>query len=218
WVNVFMGRLNAYVSGNKLGDGRLVGERATLASQKTVRELREALGAPSRQIGASFREEEQVALLAGLDVMTIPTKVAAGFVADRHTPESLSDRTAETYEPVFAEGVDQQLEGFETLWGISDSFRAVCGGLARNLDPASATPEGIRDSLEQAGEGNIFPRLSAEDLGAIAAEGKLPSRERWRERVARGETGLDALFTLAGRFAFAADQAALDARIREHLA
>jgi len=218
WVNVFMGRLNAYVAGNKLGDGRLVGERATLASQKTVRELREALGASSRQIGASFRDQEQVALLAGLDVMTIPTKVAAGFVEDGHTSESLSDRTGEAYDPVFAEGVDPQLEGFETLWGITDSFRAVCAELARDLNPASATPDAIVETLERAGEGNIFPRLSSEDLGAIAAEGKLPSRDRWRERVARGETGLDALFTLAGRFAFASDQAALDARIREHLA
>ncbi len=76
YVNVFLGRLNAFAADNGIGDGAYVGEKAVLASQKTIRELREGYGIPTRQIGASFRSGRQVLDLAGLDVMTLPPKVA----------------------------------------------------------------------------------------------------------------------------------------------
>ena len=66
-VNVFMGRLNAFVKDNGLGDGVNVGEKATLASQRMLRSISE----PTRQIGASIRNGQQVADLIGLDVMTL---------------------------------------------------------------------------------------------------------------------------------------------------
>ena len=44
YVNIFLGRLNAVVADNGLGDGKNVGERVTLASQAGLRELREANG------------------------------------------------------------------------------------------------------------------------------------------------------------------------------
>ncbi|RMH01666.1 MAG: transaldolase, partial [Planctomycetota bacterium] len=74
WVNVFMGRLNAYVAGEGLGDGAWVGERATLASQAALAALRRDGLCATRQIGASMRAGEQVATLAGLDVYTMPPK------------------------------------------------------------------------------------------------------------------------------------------------
>ena len=79
WVNVFLGRLNAYAADEKLCDGRWVGERATLASQATVAKLRQDLGISTRQIAASLRNGEQVSTLAGVDVFTMPTPVAEGW-------------------------------------------------------------------------------------------------------------------------------------------
>ena len=78
WVNVFMGRLNSFVADNGLGDGRNVGEKSTLASQREVRALRES-GLAVRQIGASIRSGQQVLDLIGIDVMTIPTRAAREF-------------------------------------------------------------------------------------------------------------------------------------------
>ena len=40
YVNVFMGRLNSFVSDNKLGNGQNVGEKATLATQREISRLR----------------------------------------------------------------------------------------------------------------------------------------------------------------------------------
>jgi len=64
FVNVFLGRLNAYVADNGLGDGRMVGEKATLASQAAVHRLSESTGRMTRQIAASIRSGEQVRDLA----------------------------------------------------------------------------------------------------------------------------------------------------------
>ena len=55
WVNVFLGRIGAYVSDNGLGSAEGVGEKAMLASQRTLREL--ATG--TKQIAASMRNGEQ---------------------------------------------------------------------------------------------------------------------------------------------------------------
>jgi transaldolase len=38
YVNVFLGRLNSFIADNKLGDGAYIGEKATLASQKAVKD------------------------------------------------------------------------------------------------------------------------------------------------------------------------------------
>ena len=66
YVNVFLGRLNAFVADHALGDGRMVGEKAALASQRALLELRQH-GGQTRQIAASLRESEQVLALAGLE-------------------------------------------------------------------------------------------------------------------------------------------------------
>ena len=66
YCNVFLGRLNAVVADNKLGDGKFVGEKTTLASQKAVRELREAHDdIPTHQIAASMRNAEQMVVAGG---------------------------------------------------------------------------------------------------------------------------------------------------------
>jgi len=79
YVNVFMGRLNAFVADNQLGDGKNVGEKATLATQRALQALRDDGRSETRLIGASMREGAQVGILAGLDVYTMPPKVAAQY-------------------------------------------------------------------------------------------------------------------------------------------
>src|SRR5205823_13646217 len=99
FVNVFMGRLNAFVVDNKLGDGEHVGEKATLASQRAILKLRAHNPDGSRQIGASMRTAEQLYDLAGLDVFTMPTAVARDFYQQmRDQPRELTSQVERDFE------------------------------------------------------------------------------------------------------------------------
>jgi transaldolase len=215
WVNVFLGRLNAYAADEKLCDGRWVGERATLASQATVARLRRELGLSTRQIAASLRSGEQVGTLAGTDVFTMPTAVAEGFL--KNPPAELRDRTAEDYRPQWAAGVDPRAEGMNGLWEVEPAFVAACARLA-TAPWEDLSAESVLEGLGESGAAAVFPRLTPQEAARLEREGKAPKRATWREHVASGRAGLDGLFTQAGLLAFAQDQAALDARIREHVA
>ena len=77
YVNVFLGRVGAYMINNKLGDGTGAGEKAVIASQKWVTELSAKNPWRTKLIAASLRNHNQLELLAGTDVFTMPPKVAA---------------------------------------------------------------------------------------------------------------------------------------------
>jgi transaldolase len=217
WVNVFLGRLNAYASGEGLGNGEWVGERAMLASQAVVCELRESLGAPTRQIAASLRTGDQVQTLAGSDVYTMPIGVAEAYLQSNPVLGDLIDVTDSSYQPTWADGVDPHSEGLDDLWEITPGFRQVCDELAQ-VAAEELTADSILAALDAAGCGNVFPRLSSSQLETLIAEGKAPKRETWKADFASHTQSLDGLFTLAGLHAFAQDQADLDQRIRQQLA
>ena len=208
YVNVFLGRLNSYVASNKLGDGELVGEKATLASQKAVEGLSQGNTEATRQIAASIRAGSQVRDLAGVDVMTVPLKAAQ---ETREAAESMSSQRDTDYEVSFDSGV-QPAARLEALWDVSEAERS----LARSLDEkAPETAAELVDRAHALGAGDLFPRLSAEDLETIATDGKIPRHSRWAERIEARELAADTLLNLAGLASFAADQKALDDRIRE---
>ena len=71
------------------------------------------------------------------------------------------------------------------------------------------TAHGIRPPAEHATA--HVPDVETE---RVASDGKLPSWSAWRERVAERTASWDGLLTEAGLASFAADQAALDDRIR----
>ena len=57
-------------------------------------------------------------------------------------------------------------------------------------------PRGLCDHFRRAGLDNFLPAWSPSDHAAIAADGKIPSYPRWRESLASGRIGLDALSAL----------------------
>lgn len=214
WVNVFLGRLNAYAAGEGLCDGRWVGERTTMASQSALRDLRERLGVPTQQIAASMRGGEQVETLAGLDVYTMPVAVAQGYLDA--APRSVKDCTGEDYQPAWGEEVALNIEGMNDLWRLDPAFCELCDSFAAmpvdQLDPVA-----IEQALHDGGAGAVFPRLDEAQTATLIAEGKAPLRDTWLPDIATRKFGLDGLFTLAGLYAFAGDQASLDDRIRRQL-
>ncbi|HUX52679.1 MAG TPA: transaldolase family protein [Spirochaetia bacterium] len=208
YLNVFLGRLNAYVADNGLGSGDLVGEKATLASQRAVRTASKGNPEPTRQIAASMRGAEQVELLAGVDVYTMPTKVA--HQAHETLKPVFSDQTAKDYEVTLKDSVDPTAVRIEDLWTVGNDVLNFAREIDRN--PPSTGVQ-LAELAHRAGIGELFPRLSAEELATIAKDGKIPVHATWKDRVQRHEVAVDSLLNLAGLASFTADQADLDHRI-----
>lgn len=212
YVNVFLGRLNSFVADNDLGPGALVGEKATLASQAAIRALRSEKNIPTGQIGASFRGGRQIRDLVGIDVMTLPPKVAREFLDMKIPPDDLVDRTRERYRPPLADGVDAAAVGLPTLWDVTDRLVA-CMDALESEDVDAFTPGDLLTFFAAHGCGDVLVDWTDAQVAASAAEGKIPKLANWREPIADGAIGLDALMNLAGLNAFRADQKAMDDRV-----
>ena len=216
FVNVFLGRLNSFVVDNDLGDGSYVGEKATLASQAAIRDLRRRNLTPARQIGASFRAGAQVRDLAGIDVMTMPPKVASEFLSMAMSPDQITDKTAAQYSPGLNEDVDRGAIRLDTLWDIDKELVGCLDGLDKeNIDVFTA--DDLIDFFAGHGCADVLVRWSESQIETSAAEGKIPKLANWEEALADKVIGLDSLMNLAGWQSFATDQKAMDDRVRQVL-
>lgn len=208
YLNVFLGRLNAFIADNQLGDGKNVGEKATLASQQIIKSLTAGNKVPTKQIAASMRGAGQLESLAGVDVFTMPTKVAI----EGHSQLSgdFSSKIHETYSVHLYDDVSATALRIENLWHVTEQEKA----LALMID--KETPENgksLENMAHQLKCGDMFPQLSKEDMIQIASDGKIPVYKKWTRRIEKGEVGIDTLLNLAGLASFTADQKALDERI-----
>ncbi len=212
WVNVFMGRINAFFADNKLGDGVNAGEKATLASQRVLRRLKKSRHIDVRQIGASMRSGQQCFDLLGLDVFTIPTAAAKEFVDKKFALDSFKDHTADDPAVTFAQGVDAKKSRFGVFWNIDDSFEQAMLALG-SVDVSSLTPDTLLEKLAANGCGDLFPKLSGDEQARVAKEGKIPVAASWQGRVEQGSASWDGILTAAALASFTQDQKALDERI-----
>lgn len=210
WVNVFMGRNGAFVKDNGFGTGENVGEKATLASQRTLRDLQASEGLEVRQIGASIRSGQQVFDLLGLDVFTIPTGAAKQYVELNPSPDTVVDHTGNDPEVTLTQGHDDVAK----MWEVSDEFKAAVNGVTFD---AALTGDAIRQHLAAHGAGDLFPTLDAEDLERVSRESKIPKADSWNDRVAAGTASWDGLLSEAALASFHQDQMDLDDRIRKSL-
>ncbi|QSH42245.1 transaldolase family protein [Lentisphaerota bacterium ZTH] len=211
FVNVFMGRLNAFVADNKLGSGVNVGEKATLATQRNILELRKSGISESLLIGASMRSGGQIFELAGVDVMTLPVKVAAEF-------EKLSEKIEKHIEN--NPDIDVSENFMKTLWNVPEGFKAAVKTLAmENFD--MLTPELLVERLAEAGFADLFPEWLPDEISTASVDGKIPDFNSWKKKLKNRTIGLDALMNLSALESFKSDQKALDNRIemvvREYL-
>jgi len=217
YVNVFLGRLNSFVKSNNLGDGTYIGEKATLASQSAIKKLREQGLTNSLQIGASFRAGEQVRDLAGVNVMTIPPKVAQQFLDLNMTAGQITDKTGRSYNPGINDNTDPEKIRLDTLWDIDDELAVCVDALEKeNLD--SFSPDDLMDFFADHNCGDLLVRWSDSQIQTSFEEGKIPKLENWSDALAEKTIGLDSLMNLGGLNSFAADQKAMDDRVREVLA
>ena len=197
FLNVFLGRLNAFAETHRLLNADYLGERATLASQDYLRRI----GSPTRQIAASLRSADQLERLAGVDVHTIPVAVAA---------EALAKLGGAWGRGMDVAGMKDAEPPVAKVYAIS--YHELAFADQQCADPPETGAE-LVERARAAGAGDLFPDLSAGELETIAADGKIPEHEKWAGRMAAGELALDSLMNLAGLASFARDQQALDDRI-----
>jgi transaldolase len=206
YTNVFLGRLGAYMKDNGLGDGSGIGERAVLSSQRWVSRLTAGHEVPTKLIAASLRSADQLDTLAGVDVFTLPTKVAADG------RQQLSGEFVEGLDVDHHVDATEEAKAYflEKAWEVTPLEEAIARELA--VDPPGDGEELVR-RVREAACVDMFPELGQEDLETIARDGKIPVHNRWASRIASGELAVDTLLNLAGLASFATDQAALDERI-----
>jgi transaldolase len=209
FVNVFLGRLNAYAIDNQLGDGNMIGEKTTLASQRVVSEFSKRNPEPTRQIAASMRDASQVASLAGVDVFTMPLKVAqdAMEVLDDH----FSSCTGKDYSVQLFNNIDPRMVKIEKLWDYTEREYEFANSLDKDQPDSS---EEFLERAHQAGLQDLFPNMTDQELNQIVQDGKIPHHKYWYKRISDNTLSIDALTNLAGLASFSADQRELDERIR----
>ena len=211
FVNVFLGRLNQVVSENSVGGGDLVGEKVTLATQEALLRARKQYPkVGTRLIGASIRSGEQVAFLAGLDVMTIPPSAMEEFLKMKHPVGAMSSNIGEDINP----GIDfSHPHGlrFHKLWEVPDAFVQFVNDLLASTNLDSMTG-GEMESFCRERNVDLFYPFSPAQLKKILDLGKIPRLDEWSQEVA-----LDDLMTQSALQSFSKDQAALDDRIRSFL-
>jgi transaldolase len=207
YLNVFLGRIGAFMINNKLGDGTGAGEMAVIASQNWVTGLSAKNPWQTKLIAASLRNYNQLELLAGTDVYTIPPKVAAA--GHKELSGKFKSRLHENYKvSIFDSAKDAHIEKF---WTVSDKVLNLAERLASKVPATGA--ELIHIAYDEGCE-DMFPSLTKEEKGFIASDGKIPVYARWEEKIKEEKIAPDTLLTLAGLESFTADQKMLDDRIR----
>lgn len=208
YCNVFMGRLAAYMIDNDLGDGKWVGEKAVISSQRWINKLAAEDQVKTKLIVASLREAEQLKSLAGVNVYTIPPAVAKD---GRNTLDGIFDSQVNAdYNAEFNNDSEEKFR-FNTIWAVKDEEVRFGRYIDENVP---ATGEELTTLARNMGCGDIFPELTGEELKWIKEDGKIPKHSRWAGRIANGELAVDTLLSLAGLATFAQDQQKLDQRIR----
>jgi transaldolase len=210
FTNVFLGRIGAYMSNNHLGEADGPGEKVVHHTQKCISQLNSDLKSKTRLIAASIRNFEQIPLLCGVDVLTIPAKVAADTVKQLNGPfRSMVDHD---FNVVYFPGVVTSRLHMRKLWTVSDTEKRTFQEVAEKV-PVS--PEELVNHFRQQGLNDIFPELTDAQKQQISDDGKIPNHERWANAIRNGETAIDTLLNLAGLASFASDQQALDERVCE---
>lgn len=206
YLNVFLGRIGDFMMNNKLGEGSGIGEMAVIASQNWVTAFSARNQWQTKLIAASLRHYNQLDLLAGVDVFTIPPAVAEA--ARKNLKTDFTSRMHENYEIVtYSLASEAHIDKF---WRVDDKVLNLADRLSVGIPSSGA------ELIEMAHEekcGDLFPSLSKDEKSFIASDGKIPVFSRWENKIKEGKIAPDTLLTLAGLASFKSDQKQLDERI-----
>lgn len=153
----------------------------------------------------------------GLDVMTIPPKVAAEFLELGLSGEQMQDKTHSRYTPDVDDEASIDNVRLDTLWDVPQALVECVDQLEKeDLDTFDA--QKLFGFFAEYGCADVLVNWTNEQIATSRAEGKIPNLENWKKAFANKEIGLDALMNLAGLNSFKMDQEAMDQRITDVLA
>lgn len=206
FVNVFLGRLNSLVEENSLGRPDNVGEKAALASDDTIKSIRASGACKTRQIAASIRSGEQVAVLAGADVLTIPPQHAAAYLEMDIAKNDVQYRDWRDLSVDLQGGGPIQSDDFSKLWEIDRPFVAFVDDVIKNADAINNGGDLLGLAVKHGV--NLFHNWTADERNKLREQGKIPKTDEWPN------VPIDDLMSTAALEFFAKDQVELDNRIR----
>lgn len=206
YLNVFLGRIGAYIVDNKIGEGTGAAEKTVIETQKFISDIRSELGTDTRLIAASIRHHSQLDMLAGVDLFTIPPKVAG--MGRKELDGNFRSRLGEDYDHGLS--FDPSKEAMDKLWKADPGLLKLARELGNKL-PGSG--QELEDIMRNEGYEDMFPILSNGEKQRISDDGKIPVRSPWLEKINAGKIAPDTLLNLAGLASFTTDQAELDNRI-----
>lgn len=206
YLNVFLGRIGAYIVDNKIGEGTGAAEKTVIETQKFISDIRSELGTDTRLIAASIRHHNQLDMLAGVDVFTIPPKVAG--MGRKELDGNFRSRLGEDYDHGLS--FDPSKEAMDKFWKADPGLLKLARELGNKL-PGSG--QELEDIMRNEGYEDMFPILSTGEKQRISDDGKIPVRSAWLEKINAGKIAPDTLLNLAGLASFTTDQAELDDRI-----
>ena len=206
YLNVFLGRIGAYIVDNNIGEGTGAAEKTVIETQKYIKDIRSELGTETRLIAASIRHHDQLDMLAGVDVFTMPPKVAG--MGRRELDGNFRSRLEEDYDHGLS--FDPHNEAMEKFWEVDPGLLRLARDLGNKL-PESG--QELEDIMRNEGYEDMFPFLSPEERQRISDDGKIPLRSAWLDKISAGKIAPDTLLNLAGLASFTTDQAELDNRI-----
>jgi transaldolase len=206
YLNVFLGRIGAYIVDNKIGEGTGAAEKTVIETQKFINDIRSELGTETKLIAASIRHYNQLDMLAGVDVFTMPPKVAAQ--GRRELEGNFKSRLGEDYDHGLS--FDPSMESMDKFWKADQGLLKLARELGSKL-PGSG--QELEDIMRNEGYEDMFPLLSHGEKQKISDDGKIPIRSAWLEKINAGKIAPDTLLNLAGLASFTTDQAELDNRI-----
>jgi len=207
FVNVFLGRLNSLVEENNLGKPENVGEKTTLASQEAVRAVRTiSKDTPTSQIAASMRSGGQIPTLAGVDVFTMPPKVAEQYL-EMDVPQSeVRARESKDLHVELSDTGLAKVINMTTLWTIDEKVIAFAEAAVEQANELKDGKDLMRLADEH--ETDMFRDWTPAERESIRAKGKIPDLSDWPGAP------IDDLMSISALETFAKDQTALDDRIK----
>jgi transaldolase len=206
FVNVFLGRLNQLVEENHLGKPENVGEKAAISSSELVRCTRETDRAiQTLQIAASMRNGEQVVTLAGIDVLTMPPKVAEDYLQLNINKSDISRHTSQELHVELDPIKPVETAELNHLWDIDASFVAFVEDAVSQANQIASGLDLIKLSEKHAVD--LFHRWTDSERSKLREKGKIPDIYQWPG------VPIDDLMSMSALESFAKDQTALDERI-----
>jgi transaldolase len=187
------GAIGDYLSQNNLPDGPHAGEKAALASQQEIAAFTLALPqTKTRQIVADIPGPAAIDHLVGVDALALSPPLVSE--ARQQLEGRWTSRPDAEYQLRTASSSESEELGLPKLWEVAPAERKFVEQMILR------TPQDSEQLIEAAHRhevGDLFPRLSDDELAQMQREGRVPQHRTWENKFNDRQWAIDSLLTQA---------------------